>query len=88
MVPMSPLPAAGDELPTWTVAEHGAFLVGQCPVCGFQSAARRARYSVESDMRAHEILCHARQTLDAVPVEAVPVEAVPVEPARTADVPG
>ena len=49
--------------PTWGLVDRGNFVVGQCEVCGFTSPARRARYSAESDMLAHEILCHA--ALDA-----------------------
>jgi len=41
--------------------ERGSFLFGRCRFCGFHSAGRRARYSVESDMRAHDVLCHAAQ---------------------------
>lgn len=59
-----PPPQVGDEPPSWTLEERGSFLVGQCSVCGFRSAARRARYSVASDMRAHEILCHATPAVD------------------------
>ncbi len=32
-------------------------MFGCCDRCGFQSPGRRARYSVESDMRAHALLC-------------------------------
>ena len=44
---------------TWTSVERGAFMFGRCDRCGFQSPARRASHSLESDMRAHEILCAA-----------------------------
>ncbi|MDV3223273.1 hypothetical protein [Intrasporangium sp.] len=45
------------EVPSWTATERGAFMFGCCDRCGFQSPGRRARYSVESDMRAHALLC-------------------------------
>lgn len=53
----------GGSEPGWSVVERGSFLFGRCAGCGFHSAGRRARYSVESDMRAHEVLCHATEEL-------------------------
>jgi hypothetical protein len=49
----------GPSGPRWTILARGSFLVGRCDDCGFTTAARRARYSAESDLRAHEILCGA-----------------------------
>ncbi len=49
--------------PTWTSVERGAFMFGRCDRCGFQSPARRAIHSLESDMRAHEVLCHAEEAV-------------------------
>ncbi|GAA2160394.1 hypothetical protein FHX52_3076 [Humibacillus xanthopallidus] len=43
----------------WTVVVRGSFLVGLCGTCAWSSPARRARYSVEGDMRAHEVLCRS-----------------------------
>jgi hypothetical protein len=56
--PGSPAPP-----PPWTVEFRGAFTFGRCLVCGFESPARRARYSAEADMRAHELLCGATESL-------------------------
>ena len=33
--------------------------MGQCATCDWTSPARRARYSVEADMAAHEVLCRS-----------------------------
>ena len=66
MEPMAGPSGAGerpDPAPSWTVDERGSFLIGECTMCGHRSPARRARYSVASDMRAHEILCHAAQSV-------------------------
>lgn len=49
----------GPSGPRWTILARGSFLVGRCDECGFTTAARRARYTAESDLRAHEILCSA-----------------------------
>ena len=46
---------------SWGVVEHGSFLLGHCQVCRWTSPARRARYSVEADMRAHEVLCRSAE---------------------------
>ena len=41
----------------WTLADRGSFVVGTCGGCGYTSPARRARFTAESDMLAHELLC-------------------------------
>lgn len=33
-------------------------MFGRCDLCGFETPARRASYSVEMDMTAHAVLCH------------------------------
>ena len=57
---------------TWTPVERGAFMFGRCDCCGFQSPARRASHSVESDMRAHEVLCHAEHEVGGAPESPPP----------------
>src|SRR3954468_14558238 len=63
-----PLHAGSTPAGSWTIVEQGSFLIGRCEGCGFVSAARRARFSAESDMRAHELLCRqegsSEQTAD------------------------
>ncbi len=56
-----------DDVP-WDVVRNGSFLVGRCGACGFSGPARRADYSVETDMRAHEVLCGSSR--EAVVLEA------------------
>ena len=38
-------------------------MFGRCDRCGFESPARRAIQSVESDMSAHEVLCHSEEVV-------------------------
>jgi hypothetical protein len=49
----------------WTFSTRGAFTFGTCVVCGFRTPARRARYSAETDLRAHTLLCEAAEELHA-----------------------
>ena len=70
---------------SWRLVEQGSFVLGRCEVCGFTSAARRARFSAESDMRAHELLCAAATDLagdapDTGTVPSVPKDASAVGP--------
>jgi hypothetical protein len=39
--------------------------VGHCVTCDWTSPARRARYSVEADMAAHEVLCRSAVAVDS-----------------------
>ena len=56
------LDAGRDGERSWSLVERGSFVLGRCEACGFQSPARRARFSAESDIRAHEVVCEdARQ---------------------------
>jgi hypothetical protein len=48
----------------WSVVERASFLVGRCDACAWTSPARRARYSVVTDMRAHEVLCRSAAEVD------------------------
>ena len=69
---------------SWRLVEQGSFVLGRCEVCGFRSAARRARFSAESDMRAHELLCPAATDLaghapDTEPLPSVPTATVPAD---------
>ena len=50
---------------SWSVVEHGSFLLGSCEACRWTSPARRARYSVEADLRAHEVLCRSADAASA-----------------------
>jgi hypothetical protein len=50
----------------WTLIERGSFVFGRCDLCGFHSPGRRARYSVESDMCAHTVLCHSSEVVGDV----------------------
>ena len=59
MAPDSRSTPEDSSAPTWTSVERGAFMFGRCDRCGFESPARRAIQSVESDMSAHEVLCHS-----------------------------
>ncbi len=52
----------------WDLVHRGSFIVGRCTACGFTGPARRASYTVEGDMRAHEVLCGASR--QAVVIEA------------------
>lgn len=52
------------EVPGWTAFERGAFMFGRCDGCGFQTPGRRAQYSLETDMRAHTLLCRSAQLVD------------------------
>lgn len=54
-----------DSSSRWTFESSGSFLFGRCHVCGFRSPGRRARYSAESDMRAHTLLCQSAEVLRA-----------------------
>ncbi|HET8986934.1 MAG TPA: hypothetical protein VFN43_00350 [Humibacillus sp.] len=65
MPPDAPAPAP------WTVAERGSFLLGCCETCGWTSPARRARHSVETDLRAHEVLCRSGPTEEVEAAGAV-----------------
>ncbi|MEW1952896.1 hypothetical protein [Terrabacter sp. NPDC080008] len=47
----------------WSVERRGSFVVGRCAACGFTTSARRARYSVETDMRAHASDCADREDM-------------------------
>lgn len=58
MPPDAPAPAP------WSVVERASFLVGRCDACAWTSPARRARFSVETDMRAHEVLCRSAAGVD------------------------
>ena len=58
---------------TWTSVERGAFMFGRCERCGFESPARRANHSLESDMRAHTILCQAEESVGGAQ-ESLPPE--------------
>ncbi|GAA1983496.1 hypothetical protein GCM10009817_26140 [Terrabacter lapilli] len=52
---------AGDAAPRgWLLEQRGSFVLGRCDGCGFTTAARRARFSVESDMEAHVAGCGGR----------------------------
>ena len=53
----------------WTLEHRGPFLVGRCVTCGYAGPARRAHYSVEMDMQAHEVLCPAARTTVPAAVE-------------------
>lgn len=56
-------PSSPDAPPRWTFQTRGAFTFGHCLVCGFRTPARRARYSAESDLKAHTLLCESAQAL-------------------------
>lgn len=45
----------GEPGPTggWLVEQRGSFLVARCDACGHTTAARRARFSMETDMLRH-----------------------------------
>jgi hypothetical protein len=73
MAPDSRSTAEDASAPTWTSVERGAFMVGRCDRCGFESPARRASYSVESDMRTHSILCRAEEAVGGAS-ESLPPE--------------
>ena len=55
--------------PAWSLVHRGSFVLGSCEACGYRSPARRARYSVEEDMGAHELLCRSARDLQAVASE-------------------
>ena len=61
-----------DPPPTWTIAERGSFVVGTCEACGYTSPARRARFTAESDMLAHEILCDSRESAPTASAAGTP----------------
>ncbi|ADU49455.1 hypothetical protein Intca_2960 [Intrasporangium calvum DSM 43043] len=46
-------------VPSWSPFERGPFMFGRCDLCGFETPARRASYSVEMDMTSHAVLCHS-----------------------------
>src|SRR4051812_5884261 len=52
-----PLHTGSGSADGWTIVEQGSFVIGRCDACGFTSAARRARFSAETDMRDHVSLC-------------------------------
>ncbi|EWT02615.1 hypothetical protein N865_02375 [Intrasporangium oryzae NRRL B-24470] len=54
-----------DDGPRWTFLERGSFLIGCCEVCGYTTAARRARYTAESDLATHDLTCVAPDDLAA-----------------------
>ena len=77
MAPDSRSTAEDASTPRWTIVERGAFMFGRCDRCGSQSPARRAGHSIESDMRAHAILCLAEEAVtDAT-------ESLPPEPSTS-----
>ena len=41
----------------WLVEQRGSFLVARCDACGHTTAARRARFSMETDMLRHGAEC-------------------------------
>ncbi|MDC5697285.1 hypothetical protein OO014_08455 [Intrasporangium calvum] len=49
---------------SWTPFERGRFMFGRCDICGFETPARRASYSVGVDMQAHALLCRAEEAAD------------------------
>lgn len=52
---------AGDPTPRgWLLEQRGSFVLGRCDGCGYTTSARRARFSVESDMEAHAAGCGGR----------------------------
>ena len=68
-----PLQSAALELQhefSWTLVERGSFMFGRCDECAFATPARRARYSVDADMGAHAVICHANRTVDVDEVRA------------------
>ncbi|WP_374970568.1 hypothetical protein [Terrabacter sp. BE26] len=42
---------------SWVLEQRGSFVLGRCEACGFTTSARRARFSVETDMLAHTPVC-------------------------------
>jgi len=80
--------AGPDAGSSWRLVEQGSFVLGRCEVCGFTSAARRARFSAASDMLAHELLCAAAtdvagETPDAGAVPTVQMDASAEGPEST-----
>ena len=63
------MPPDAEAADPWSVVVRGSFLVGLCGTCAWTSPARRARYSVEGDMRAHEVLCSSAAAAE-VPIAA------------------
>ena len=61
-------PSSPTSQPPWTFESRGPFTFGHCLVCGFRTPARRARYSAETDLRTHALLCEATASLSAVSV--------------------
>jgi hypothetical protein len=62
------MPPDAEAADPWSVTVRGSFFVGSCGTCAWTGPARRARFSVEADMRAHEVLCRSAASQD-VPVE-------------------
>ena len=60
------MPPDAEAAAPWSVVVRGSFLVGLCGTCAWTSPARRARYSVEGDMRAHEVLCSSAAAADVL----------------------
>lgn len=57
------LPPSPTESPRWNFEARGPFTFGTCLVCGFRTPARRARYSAEMDLKAHDLLCESAAEL-------------------------
>lgn len=55
----------------WSVEQRGSFVLGRCGACGFTTAARRARFSMETDMLRHGAECGETQESLTPPVVAV-----------------
>jgi hypothetical protein len=63
------MPPDAEAAAPWSVTVRGSFFVGRCDTCAWTGPARRARFSVEADMTAHEVLCRSAATED-VPIAA------------------
>lgn len=57
--------ASGRTTGGWMVEQRGSFLIGRCDACGHTTAARRARYSMETDMQRHDAECGDSQEAGA-----------------------
>ena len=65
----TPGEAPGEASGGWLVEQRGSFLVGRCDACGYTTAARRARFSMETDMLRHGAECGEPQQAAGTPRE-------------------